>query len=156
MNYQDTFTVEADRQAMWRFVSDVPRLLECLPGCRSVQAKGPNEYGVVVAQKVGPFQVQFDVNALVECLEGEQVIAARATGKDARGGNTAKVEIRLQLHDQDGDTAVTKVTVQSDLQVSGPLAQLGFGLMQHKAKEIFTGFAQAVRARGQELAGERP
>ena len=123
----------------WRFVSNIPAVLTCLPGCGPVQDLGGDRYHITLTQRVGPFQVSFQVEASVERDVAGRRIRAKGEGKDGRMGNSIQFDMALQ------GTEGAQVEISSEITVRGPVAQLGFGIMQHKARETFAEFAVRVR-----------
>ena len=59
------------RDRVWSFLWDVPRLAACIPGAREVRAiEDGKRYAAVVADKLGPFRVQFPLE--IEVLEASR------------------------------------------------------------------------------------
>lgn len=144
MQFKDSFTVQADIATTWEFVSNIPTLLKCLPGSGEVKPLANGSYDTSMVQKVGPFGVSFAVHADVELTETEtgRRIQARGRGRDAKLGSDMDFAINLALSPADGGT---ELCLDTQVNVRGMLAKLGYPVMQLKAKETFGQFAQNVR-----------
>ena len=53
MQIQETFTVDAPPETVWKFFEDIERVARCVPGVQSVDVLGPDRYKVLATQKVG-------------------------------------------------------------------------------------------------------
>ena len=130
---------------MWSFLWDVPRLAACVPGCSEASpTDDPHRFHAVVAERVGPFQVRFQLEIRVVEVEQGQRIRAVAQGKDNRVASQLQVELRVQLAPQDGGTLLQ---VGTDVQVFGKLGSLGHTVIRRKGDEILQRFAQTLKAR---------
>lgn len=142
MQFNDRFTVSAPAQRTWQFMLNVPEVLQCLPGCDEVVQVGNGSYQATMTQRVGPFKVSFRVTADVHVLEQEQRIQARGKGKDARLGNSLDFLLDLRVAEAPGGSLIE---LNAQVDIRGPLAQLGMPVMNHKAKETFAQFGQNVQ-----------
>lgn len=144
MQFTDRFTVEVAAAEAWQFVQDVPGLLACLPGCGEVVADDGGRYKTTMTERVGPFQVTFQVEADVTVVEDEQRIKAKGAGRDARLGSGMDFELELRVVPSEEGA---ELELDTDVQVRGPLAQIGFSMMQHKARDTFSNFGENVKAK---------
>jgi hypothetical protein len=71
----------------------------------------------------------------------------RASGKDLRGQGTASATITSTMNEENG---ATRVRVDTDMQVTGRVAQFGRGIMQDVATKMLDQFAACVE---QEIVG---
>lgn len=143
MHFSHAFTAPAPAEQTWQLVSDVPAVLACLPGCSGVLDLGGDRYRLALAQRVGPFQVQFQAEAKVQREVAARRLQATGEGKDGRMGNSIQFDLALQLN---AASDATHVAIEAEINVRGPVAQLGFGIMQHKARETFAEFTARVQA----------
>ena len=92
--------------------------------------------------KVGPIQVTYaGVAKFLEKDEAARRIVLDASGKEARGSGTAAATITSALVDQ-GES--TKVTVTTDLQITGKPAQFGRGVMVEVGNKLLDRFAACL------------
>jgi carbon monoxide dehydrogenase subunit G len=150
LQFAHSFDVARPRDAVWQFVRDIPAVLSCIPGCKSATAEGEGRYAIVFTERVGPFKVEFHLNADVTEPEPGRRLEAKGSGKDVLLGSTMQLKIAVALDDTAGGG--TRVSIDTDLNVLGKLATLGFGIMQRKAQESMNQFAATMKARLEEAS----
>src|SRR3989475_8260052 len=126
MKIEDSFRVSVPVEEAWNVLLDVERIAPCMPGAELQEIEG-DEYRGIVKVKVGPITAQYKGKAtFVERDEAGGKAVLRAEGRDTRGQGNANATITaLLVADGDG----TKVTVTTDLTVTGRVAQFGRGVM---------------------------
>jgi hypothetical protein len=136
--------IEAPREKVWAALNDPGILMQCIPGCESIEKVSGTEMNAKVTLRVGPIKASFAGKVTLSDLDppnGYQISGEGAGGVAgfAKGGAT------VRLHD-DGASTILNYDVKA--QVGGKLAQLGARLIDSTAKklaaEFFTKFAQAV------------
>lgn len=145
MNFSHAFSLPSPSERTWRFMTDVPAVLRCLPQCRDVQALEDGVYALDIRQKVGPFVFDARLQATVDVDPVSRVVAATGSGRDRVMGHVVHFDIRLSV-DGGEDQGASAVAVDSNVRVQGPIAQLGYGLLQRQAGRTLDGFAERVRA----------
>lgn len=143
MKVEREVRIAAPPEAVWAFLWDVPRLAACIPGARDVRTvEAGKRYTAVVAEKVGPFKVQFPLE--IEVLETRPParLRARAGGRDASVDALVKVDLDVALAPLDGGTALS---LSAEIAVLGKLGTLGHGVIVRKGAEIVDRFGAAVR-----------
>ena len=56
MKFEKVLTVKALREAVWRFLWDVPRMAACIPGCKEAKVvEEGKRYAATVTERAGPF-----------------------------------------------------------------------------------------------------
>jgi carbon monoxide dehydrogenase subunit G len=144
MRVEREIRIGAPRDAVWRFLWDVPRLAACVPGASDVEVlEDGKRYAAVVADRVGPFKVRFPLE--IEILEARapERLRARAGGRDARVDGLVKVDLDVALADVEGGTALR---LAADIAVLGKLGTLGHPVIVRKGAEVVDRFAGALRA----------
>ena len=132
-------------QDVWNVLWDIPTLAACVPGCSDAKAtEDPRRFTAMVAERVGPFQVRFDLEIRVTEVEEGARIRATAQGKDSRVASQMKVDLDVRLEPQDGGTLLQVVT---DVTVFGKLGSLGQPIIKRKGDEILQRFAESLKAR---------
>jgi uncharacterized protein len=142
------FTVPVPAEQAWPVLLDVERIGPCMPGATITKVEGKDFEGKVKV-KVGPITVTYAGQASFEDIDHDQhkaVIIAK--GKEARGSGTANATITAHLYDQ-GDS--TRVTVHTDLAITGRPAQFGRGVMADVGGKLLGRFAECL---SHQLAGE--
>jgi uncharacterized protein len=147
MKIESEFTVDAPVQRAWEVILDLERVAPCLPGAALEEAAG-DEYQGTMAVKLGPISAKYRGTVKVEEADEENHRAVlRASGKDLRGQGTASATIDCTMN---GENGATRVRVETDMQVTGRVAQFGRGIMQDVATKMLDQFATCVE---QEIVG---
>jgi carbon monoxide dehydrogenase subunit G len=147
MKIESEFTVDAPVQQAWDVILDLERVAPCLPGAALEEAAGDEYQGTMVV-KLGPISAKYRGTVKVE--EADEVnhrAVLRASGKDLRGQGTASATIDCTMN---GENGATRVRVETDMQVTGRVAQFGRGIMQDVATKMLDQFATCVE---QEIVG---
>jgi carbon monoxide dehydrogenase subunit G len=121
MKIEDSFEVAAPVDETWNLLNDVPAVIPCMPGAELVEVRGENEWLARLATKVGPIAMKFDTEVTRTRVDedGRAVdLAAKARELKGRGRADAKITSSLEALD-----AGTKVSIVTDLQMQGSLAQ---------------------------------
>jgi carbon monoxide dehydrogenase subunit G len=138
MRLESAFTVPAPVEQAWAVLLDVERVAPCLPGAALDGGDG-NEFTGTMTIKLGPVTSRYRGTVRIEQSDdGAHRAVLRARSRDARGDGTASATITAQL---EPDGAGTRVLVLTDLQVTGPAAQFGRGVMQDVSGKLMREFA---------------
>ena len=145
MKIVQSFTVARAAPAVWSFFQDVPAVAACLPGAELLQSSDDGAYRGKVAIKLGPFKAAFEGEAKVSSDAAAQSGHVEGRGTDKRGGSHSHMVLDYRLHDLHG---ATKVDIDVDLTLSGPIAQFGrTGLITEAANALMAEFARNLEAR---------
>ena len=140
MKFEKEIVVQVPPERVWAFLWDVERVARCLPGCRDVKTIVPQErYEAIVSERIGPFKVQFPLEIRILEVEKPRRFKAVASGRDLSVGSSLKVTLDLCLS---GTEDQSRLIIVSEAGILGKLGTLGHGMIQHKANEIMTQFAQ--------------
>jgi len=149
LQFQKEVEILATREKVWRFIWDVDRFIACVPGCKDAKTvEEGKRYTAIMTEKVGPFKVEFPTT--IEVLERVELtrIKAQATGTDNKIGSRMKIDLDVNLREQENKTIVEFV---AGVDILGKLAALGHGIIKRKADQVLDEFAQAVK---QKLEGD--
>ena len=155
MKIASAFDVDRPLGEVWEFFDDIPQVAACLPGAELSEQIGEDHYGGEVAIGLGPVRLQFDGEARIVSRDSEQhKIDVEASGADRKGRGQATLLLEAALQST-GDG--TMIEVAMDLQLSGPAAQYGRGLVSDITAVLLDDFAQNVAGRlGAVAAGQDP
>src|SRR5215217_2983444 len=121
---------------------DLQRVAPCLPGAAIQEDKGDEEYEGTMKVKIGPITANYKGTVKVEEADEENRRAViKATGRDARGQGTASATIVSTLQEE-GDA--TKVSVETDMKLTGRAAQFGRGIAQDVATKMLEQFSDCL------------
>jgi hypothetical protein len=144
MNIHDEFRVGVPVETAWSTFLDVERIAPCMPGAQLQEVDG-DEYRGVVKVKVGPITAQYKGAArIVEADEAARRIVIKAEGRDTRGQGNASANVTASLQ-PDGDG--THVTIDTDLNVTGKVAQFGRGVMADVSSKLLGQFVTCLETK---------
>ena len=150
MKINNEFTVSVPIDQAWETMLDLQKIAPCLPGAAIQEEKGDGEYAGTMKVKIGPITANYKGNVKFEETDKENHRAVlEATGRDARGQGTASATITSTLQEEGGGK--TRVTVETDMKLTGKAAQFGRGIAQDVAAKMLGQFADCLE---RELAGD--
>src|SRR6188768_2844866 len=144
MKITNEFTVHTPIERAWALLTDLEGIAPCLPGAQLTGVEG-DTYAGRVKVKVGPVVSDFAGTArFVEKDEeaGRAVIDAK--GRDSRSAGNAAALVTAQLTAK-GDS--TLVSVDTDLKISGKLAQFGSGMIKEVSGKLLGQFVSNLEAK---------
>ncbi|MGA2474622.1 MAG: SRPBCC family protein, partial [Acidimicrobiales bacterium] len=126
MELTNEFEVAVPIQVAWAVLTDAERIAPCLPGAELREVEG-DEYRGVVKVKVGPITASYQGTArFTELDESGHRAVLRAEGRETRGQGNATAEITASMMPSGSGT---KVSVLTDLSITGKVAQFGRGVL---------------------------
>jgi carbon monoxide dehydrogenase subunit G len=132
------FTVNRPIDETWNVLTDVERIAPCMPGATLEEIEG-DVYRGVVKVKLGAISTAFKGQAnFVERDDATHRAVLKGEGRDTTGKGNASALITATLEPV-GDT--TKVVVETDLHITGKVAQFGRGIMGDVSKKLMNQFA---------------
>ena len=132
----------ASRDQVWDALQDPDVLAATLPGARSLEPKGEDEYVIRVDVGVGSVRGTYDGTfALTDKVERE-ACTVRATASGRPGSVTTEARMRLSADGQG-----SRMTYEADATVTGPLAGVGQRLMAAAARRTTEQFLSALDER---------
>jgi carbon monoxide dehydrogenase subunit G len=145
------FQVSVPIEQAWAVLTDLERIAPCMPGAQLLEIEG-DEYRGVVKVKVGPITAQYRGTArIVELDATAHKAVLRAEGRDTRGQGAASATVTATLEESDSGTGVH---IETDLDISGKVAQFGRGVLGEVSEKIFDQFVHALEANV--LSGGQP
>ncbi len=156
MELTNEFRVERPVDETWKVLTDVERIAPALPGAQLQEIEG-DEYRGIVKVKVGPITAQYKGKAtFVEKDDANHKAVLKAEGRDTKGqGNASALITATLVPDGQG----TKVTVHTDLTVTGKVAQFGRGIMADVSGKLLGQFVDNLETMvlaGDSTATEAP
>lgn len=140
MELVNDFTVSVPVEEAWPTLTDVERIAPCLPGAQLQEVEG-DVYRGVVKVKVGPILAQFKGQAtFVEKDDVNHKAVLKAEGRDTGGKGNASALITAQLEPL--GASETKVTVTTDLTITGKVAQFGRGALADVSTKLLRQFVE--------------
>ena len=138
MDLHHEFTVPVPATEAWKILTDLERLAPCLPGAQLTEIEG-DIYRGQVKLKVGPILAQFKGQASFVSRDDTNFRASlKAEGRDTGGKGNASATITAQLFAVDAASA--KCTVDTQLNISGKVAQFGRGALADVSDKLLLQF----------------
>lgn len=157
MKIDNQFSVNVPIAEAWNALTDLERIAPCMPGAQLTGRDGEAYLGTVKV-KVGPVISEFAGTAsFVEKDDATYHAIIDAKGRDSRGSGNASATITAQLR-SDG-AAHTTVMVETDMKISGKLAQFGSGMIAEVSSKLLGQFAASLEqllATAPEAASDAP
>jgi uncharacterized protein len=129
-------------QRAWTVLTDVERIAPCMPGAQLEEIEG-DEFRGGVKIKVGPITAQYKGKATF--LSKDEVAhraVLKAEGRDTKGQGNASAIIPASMVEVTAGS--TKVTVSTDLTITGKVAQFGRGVLVDVSSKILKQFVDCL------------
>jgi carbon-monoxide dehydrogenase small subunit len=150
-----SLVIERPPQEVWAFLSDVERVVPCMPGATLTSVDGDRLRGRV-AIKLGPIAAAFNGEARIIRDDAERRGTILGTGRDGLSGSRANAEIEYVLTPERAGTAA-RIDIVVRAVLIGPLAQFGrSGIVDDLAARLSDMFARNLERRltGSDADGE--
>jgi uncharacterized protein len=142
MQLENSFTVPVDIDTVYDALNDPEKVTPCFPGATLTSADGDDFTGTVKV-KLGPISMTYKgKGTFVERDKSAHKVVVDAQGRDSRGNGTASAKATLTM--SEAGTGQTKVTVLTEMQVTGKPAQFGRGVMADVGDKILGQFASCL------------
>ena len=138
MDLHHEFTVNVPVDEAWRVLTDLERIAPCLPGAQLTEVEGETYRGQVKV-KVGPILAQFKGQAsFVSRDDAAHTATLKGEGRDTTGKGNASAMITAELTAVDSNS--TRCVVNTDLSISGKVAQFGRGALADVSDKLLAQF----------------
>jgi uncharacterized protein len=144
MEITKSFVVKAPAAAVWEFLIDPYRVGRCLPGAAVTEKLDDKTYAGTITIKVGPVTASYRGKLRFDRLDPVAMEAdLSASGQETKGKGGADMRMKSRVVAR--GPAETEVTVVSDVNVMGVLAQFGRGMIQDVSDQLFQKFTDGMR-----------
>jgi carbon monoxide dehydrogenase subunit G len=141
---EKSFAVKAPASAVWDFLTDPVKVASCLPGAAITGKEDDKTWGGTITVKIGPVTASYRGKLRFERLDpAAREAEIAASGQETRGKGGADMRMKSRVVER--APGETEVTVTSDVNVVGVLAQFGRGMIQDVSDQMFAKFADAMR-----------
>ena len=132
MKLEGEYTFDGPREQVWELVRDPDVLVTALPGAKSLEQVGENEYEGEMNLRVGPVAGVFAGRLVVSNEQPPQSCTLTVKGKGKQGFVDGTGHVNLEeLEDNK-----TLMKYEGDVQVGGKLASVGQRLVDTASKSI--------------------
>lgn len=152
MEIKNEFEVPATKAEAWKLLLDVERVVPCVPGAEITDVVDDSTWKGKMGVKLGPIRLSFAGEVhLEETDEPAGRVEMRAKGQETRGKGNAQANVTSLLEPVEGGT---KVSITTDLRLSGPVAQYGRGMIQDVSSKMVAQFAACLASQFDDAASE--
>tara|TARA_B100000676_G_C18088831_1_gene857585 strand:- start:6264 stop:6857 length:594 start_codon:yes stop_codon:yes gene_type:complete len=144
MKFDNSFDVSLPPAEAWIVLMDVERIAPCMPGATLTEIVDDKNFRGTVSVRLGPVALTFEGVAVFENVdEVAQTAEVKAQGKDPKGRGGANAAVTFSIEPID---AGSRVLIETDLTLSGSVAQYGrgVGMIQSVASQLIDQFAKAL------------
>ncbi len=143
MQLVNEFSVDAPVDIAWSVLTDIPTVVQCIPGAELDRRDG-DDYHAHVAIKVGPVGMTLaGMATLVSRDDSAREMVVRGNARDRKGNGSTDATVRMVARDHAGRSVVT---VTTDLELSGRIAQFGKGVIVQVSNRIIGQFVDRLNA----------
>jgi len=135
--------IALSQRATWDALNDTAVLMDCIPGCDSMEKQSDNEYLLTMTAKVGPVSAKFKGKMTLSEVNPPDSYSLHFEGQGGVAG-FAKGEAHVRLI-PDGEA--TRLTYAVKASIGGKLAQVGARLIDGVAKKMAEQFFAAFNKR---------
>lgn len=137
------FDLAVPVDAAWNYLLDVEKIAHCVPGASLTEVIDDKTYAGKIEVRLGPIAVSYKGRISLESVDvASHTVRIKGEGAEDRGRGGANATMTAQV-EANGDT--TSVTMNTDLAVSGIVAQFGRStIMQEVAQRMTQRFASCV------------
>ncbi|HRC57174.1 MAG TPA: SRPBCC family protein, partial [Kofleriaceae bacterium] len=148
LKIEERVVIAAPVDAVWRFLLDPERVVQCLPGAAYDSKESDNVFLGHMKVKVGPVTTLFAGKATMsEIDEVARSLRITGEGKDKNGAGTAKMVMLGKVTEVPGGA---ELSIDAEVDIAGKLVTFGRGLIKSVSAQLFKQFS----ARAQELLTE--
>ena len=146
MQFQNQFKVDVPPEEAWAILTDIERIAPCMPGAELTEVIDRDTFKGSVSVRLGPVALTFAGDAKFEERDDAGHSArVKCQGSDAKGRGGANANVTFRLVPAEGSG--TTVEINTDLQLSGSVAQYGrgVGMIKDVATQLINQFAETLR-----------
>ena len=144
MKLDNEFTVSVPIDQAWEVLTDLAGIAPCLPGAQLTGSEGDTYMGKIKI-KVGPVTSEYAGTASFSEKDHAAYRAViDAKGRDPRGAGNASATITASLRP---DGARTVVSVDTDLKISGKIAQFGSSMIAEVSEKLLGQFVDCLEGK---------
>ena len=142
MKIHNEFLIPLPPAEAWIALNDIPSVARCAPGAELLEQKDDRSFAGAISVRLGPILLNFKGTVVYrEVDEANHRVVADASGNETKARGSARAEVVFALSPSDKGTCVT---VDTDVQLAGSIAQYGRGaaVIQNTAQVIMEQFAK--------------
>lgn len=145
LRFEHVVTVKAPADRVWAYLTDPYRVAPALPGATVTEKVDDRTFKGTITVKVGPVSARYRGTAHFDSLDAAaRTMTMTGSAQDVGGRGGADLKMSSGLVEK--SPGETEVSIVSEVNVTGILAQFGRGMIQDVSDQMFQTFTEAVRA----------
>jgi hypothetical protein len=154
MKIESSFTVDAPPDRVFAYLLEVNQVVGCLPGAELSEIVDSQTFKGKLKVKVGAVQVTYQGTAhIVDMVEDDTSATVTIEGDGREVGGQGSVRARLLLTVAATGDGGSEVRLESDLTVTGRVAQFGRGVIEDVSRRLIGQMGECI---GTRLQAEAP
>lgn len=142
MRLTNDFEVRAPIDRVWEHLLDVERVAPCMPGAELTEIVDDRTWKGRVKMRMGPVSLAFAGTVrMIERDDANHRVQLRAEGREQRGQGSATAVATSRLEAVEGGT---RVVMETDLTITGKVAQYGRGMIGDISQRLTQEFASCL------------
>ena len=143
MQFKNSFEVEADPDAVYRFLLDVSEVVTCVPGAELTDVVDGDTYNGRMKVKVGAITTSYKGTAsIVDRNQTARSATLKAKGRETTGAGAATMQASLSVVPAQHGSVVS---IGTDLTITGRVAQFGRGVIEDVSKHLIDQMANCIK-----------
>src|SRR5919202_4181290 len=144
MKIQNEIEVAAPPDELFEILADPERVAPCMPGASLEGQEGEDAYEGTVKLKVGPITASYRGTLhFVELDRENRRAVIKASGQETNGQGNAEATITASVS---GSDSRSTLSMETDLEVRGKVAQFGRGAIGNVSQRILDQFARNLES----------
>src|SRR5437660_7253691 len=142
IHLENEFTVPASTDEVWEFLLDPRRVAPCMPGAELTEVVSETQYKGKVHIKMGPVSLSFNGDVdITERNDATKRMVMKAKGSELKGKGQAAATVISSL---ERNGSGTRMRIIQDIEMTGPLAQYGRGMIQDVSGSLMNELAGRI------------
>lgn len=139
---KEAFQIAAPIDEVWKFLMDPERMIPCLPGATVTEIVSDTQFVGSVKLKIGAITAKYSGTITYTTLDESTHTCVMLAEAKEKGGGTVSGTITTTLTDNGG---VVDATVESCIDMTGRVVQVGRGMIEGVASQIIGKFVKNIR-----------
>jgi uncharacterized protein len=140
MKISGSYTMNADRKAVWDRLLDPDTLWNCLPGVQKLDKTGENEYDLAMNVGVGMIKGTYEGKVRLSDINEptDYKMYVEGSGRPGFVKGTGKIDL------EDKEDGTTEITYDGDVEVGGPVGSVAQRMLGSVSKRMVDQFFKCV------------
>ncbi|MGH7748056.1 MAG: SRPBCC family protein [Candidatus Dormibacteria bacterium] len=148
MRIESSFTVAAAPDRVFAYLLEVNQVVGCLPGAELSEIVDSQTFRGKLKIKVGAVQVTYQGTArIVDMVEDDASATVTIEGEGREVGGQGSVRAKLLLTVAGTAEGGSEVRLESDLTVTGRVAQFGRGVIEDVSRRLIGQMGECIGTR---------